>query len=682
MGYSNVTFSAYACASLFWFVLSAIFLYHRKHHDAPTSLVIASAVNALWLLALALQQKVQLLSPLLLLLAETGRYCVWVVALSFILTHFTQRKTPGSIRLILFGACGVALLLLPLALTAHSPATVGIWLSLFLSIIGLVGIEQVYQNTRKNRLVKLLGINLGALFIYDIYLYSHAMIFEVMDSDLVQARAVVSIVTALILTAGTMVLPLRGEQTAAISVSRPIVFYTTSLTVAGGFITVLALGGYYVKLYGGDWGTVVYTLLLFGALITVTAAFASQTARQTLSVLISKHLFRHKYDYRSEWLKLIQQLSQPTSPRDVQRQAITAVASIFKSPGGALWLRKGPVMAPSYQLGMEQFPPEPIASAFCRTLREDEWVFAPQSTDDTAHSQYNEYLPDWCSNTRDLWIMFPLLNERELIGFMALAKPKVDASLTWEDLDLLKTVGRQVANYLERHRQAEQLIESRQFDAFNKLSAFVMHDLKNLIAQQALVVKNAAKHKDNPAFFEDTIHTINNSVERMSHLLKKLQMHEPEEIRNLSIKEVVIEAVKKCQDTKPVPILRMDDPNGSITADQDRIVMALTHLIRNAQEATAANGFIDVTLKQQNNAACIQIEDNGSGMDREFIQERLFKPFDTTKTGKGMGIGVYQAREYITSIGGTLDVVSEVNVGTTFSITLVATNYQSSSEAL
>lgn len=110
--------------------------------------------------------------------------------------------------------------------------------------------------------------------------------------------------------------------------------------------------------------------------------------------------------------------------------------------------------------------------------------------------------------------------------------------------------------------------------------------------------------------------------------------------------------------------------------------MALTHLIRNAQEATAANGFIDVTLKQQNNAACIQIEDNGSGMDREFIQERLFKPFDTTKTGKGMGIGVYQAREYITSIGGTLDVVSEVNVGTTFSITLVATNYQSSSEAL
>ncbi|TQV71857.1 PEP-CTERM system histidine kinase PrsK [Exilibacterium tricleocarpae] len=677
MGYSNVTFSAYTSASLFWFVLSAIFAYHRRQGDAPRALVIASAVNALWLIAYAVHQKTPLFSAFQLLIGETVRYCMWIAALSYILKHFTQREPPNTIRLILFGGCAVALLLVPLSLAfaREQAQPLTIWLGLFLSIIGLIGIEQVYQNTRKNRLVKLLGINLGALFVYDIYLYSHAMIFSGMDSELVQARAVVAIVTALVLTAGAAVLPFKGEQTAAISVSRPIVFYTTSLTVAGGFITVLALGGYYVKLYGGEWGTVVYTLLLFGALITITAAFASQTARQTLSVLISKHLFRHKYDYRTEWLKLIQQLSQPTSARDVHRQAITAVASIFKSPGGALWLRKGPVMAPYFQMNMEQFPPEPIASAFCRTLREDEWVFAPQSTDDTAHSQYNEFLPGWSQKAKDLWIIFPLLIERELIGFMALAKPKVDASLTWEDLDLLKTVGRQVANYLERHRQAEQLIESRQFDAFNKLSAFVMHDLKNLIAQQALVVKNAAKHKDNPAFFEDTIHTINNSVERMHQLLKKLQMHEPEEIRNLAVKDVVIEAVKKCHDSKPVPTLRLEDTGGNITADQDRIVMALIHLIRNAQEATAANGFIDVTLKQENNTACIQIEDNGTGMDQEFVQERLFKPFDTTKTGKGMGIGVYQAREYITSIGGTLEVTSEVDVGTTFSITLVATTY-------
>ena len=95
---------------------------------------------------------------------------------------------------------------------------------------------------------------------------------------------------------------------------------------------------------------------------------------------------------------------------------------------------------------------------------------------------------------------------------MVLTSPEIDDSLTWEDLDLLKTVSRQIASYLDRHEAAEMLAESRQFEAFNKLTAFIMHDLKNLIAQQALVVENAAKHRENPAFFEDAIRTIDNSV--------------------------------------------------------------------------------------------------------------------------------------------------------------------------
>src|SRR5690606_6109652 len=146
-------------------------------------------------------------------------------------------------------------------------------------------------------------------------------------------------------------------------------------------------------------------------------------------------------------------------------------------------------------------------------------------------------------------------------------------------------------------------------------TAFIMHDLKNLIAQQALVVENAAKHRDNPEFFEDAIRTIDNSVARMSNLLKKLQQNEPSELRSLELHRVLMEAVKKCKEQRPVPSLRLENTDLRVNADHDRLAMTLAHVIRNAQEATKAQGFVDVTLRHENGSAIITVEDNGAGMD-------------------------------------------------------------------
>lgn len=678
MEYSNVTFTSYFSAGILWILLGCIYVYRKTDRPSYWPIGIGGFGNGLWLIAIAIENKWSALGLNGLLLIEIVRYGAWLLALITALKNLSGSHVPNLLKGLLSGSW-LAALLCAIAIIVWSAAgefiySTLIWTGLFLSITCLIGVEQVYKNTEKDRYIKLMCLNLGAMYIFDIYFFSHCLIFITIDPELWQARAVVAIAVVILMVAGEFTLP-KQDNTSTLSISRPIVFYTTSLTAAGGFITVLALGGYYVKLYGGDWGTVIYTLLLFAALMIIAITFASSTVREALSVLINKHLFRHKYDYRAEWLNLINYLSQPTNPKDIHERALNAVASVLKSPGGAIWIRKGQMITPVYQSGLDvdfDLPSEPLSSPFYHTLRDDEWVFAPQSNNDTAHSQYNEHLPEWATKIPNLWIIFPLLNEHELIGFMGLAEPKLDSSLTWEDLDLLKTVGRQIANYLERHKQAEQLAESRQFDAFNKLAAFIMHDLKNLIAQQALVVQNAAKHKDNPAFIEDAINTIDNSVRRMNDLLKKLQRNEPEEIRNLSIKDVVIESVKKCQDGKPVPTFRTGENDGKINADQDRLVMTLTHLIKNAQDATPHNGFIDVTLSIEDKVAIINIEDNGSGMDEDFIRNRLFKPFDTTKTGKGMGIGVYQTREYITSLGGTLEVTSAPEEGSTFTITLPA----------
>ena len=559
------------------------------------------------------------------------------------------------------------------------------WNGLFLSILGLVSVEQLYRNTDQERHVKLLCISAGSIFLYDLYLFAHGLVFKQIDYDLWYARGAIGGTSALLLTVGLLTFVNSPEQRTSISISRPIAFYSTSLTTAGFFLSLMAAGGYYIKLYGGTWGVILQVVLIFSACVGIVVIFVSRTIRTRLSVIIDKNFFNHKYDYRTEWLRLIHYLSLPSDEGDFHKRAIKAVASTFRSPGGCVWMDNGSGgywPAATHNLALPNIDiSEPKNSDFCSALKNQEWVFSPSADSTNQTSNMNELLPGWVNNIQNLWILLPLLNDNELIGFMGLAKPPLETQLTWEDLDLLKTVGRQVSSYIARHTSAEQLAESKQFDAYNKLTAFVMHDLKNLIAQQALVVENAAKHKENPAFIEDAISTIDNSVKRMSNLLQKLQQKDQPgtpstpSFGSIEINKVLVDACNKCHENYPIPSLRLADTSPKLPVDRDRFEMVMVHLIKNAQEATSKDGFIDVTLSVNSNSIKIEVEDNGEGMSQQFIKERLFKPFDSTKSGKGMGIGVYQARELIKVLGGDFSVESTPGEGTLFILTIPLTQH-------
>jgi putative PEP-CTERM system histidine kinase len=246
--------------------------------------------------------------------------------------------------------------------------------------------------------------------------------------------------------------------------------------------------------------------------------------------------------------------------------------------------------------------------------------------------------------------------------------------LAFEEIDLLRTSGRQVASHLAQYQADQQLAEARQFEAFNRLTAFVMHDLKNLIAQQSLMVKNAAKHKGNPQFFEDSMATIENSVARMNKLLRQLQRGDasgPQQ--RVRLDEALAEAIEKTESGSPEPVLQTDDEEIFTDIDRERFTAIVAHLIRNAQEATAADGSVVVKLANSDGRAVITIEDDGCGMDADFLRNRLFRPFDSTKGSQGMGIGAYQARTFVTEAGGAMDVQSSPDAGTTVSISLPLT---------
>ncbi|MEZ7985363.1 MAG: PEP-CTERM system histidine kinase PrsK, partial [Pseudomonadales bacterium] len=380
-------------------------------------------------------------------------------------------------------------------------------------------------------------------------------------------------------------------------------------------------------------------------------------------------------DYRHVWLNLIKTLSNASTKEDFYLHSLKAAANVFASRGGALWLKNesGQLeVVSTWRVTLPEDTRVESNSPFAQAFVDREWVYALGNSGSNLINPFLEHLPEWVDTIDNAWVITPLIIGDQLTGFFLLTQSANTNPLIWEDLDVLKTVGRQLASYIVRQKSAEQLAEVKQFDTYNRLTAFIMHDLKNLIAQQALVVANANQHKENPAFVEDAIQTIANSVDRMNHLLKRLQSgpQPTSQQRAVSIHTVLLEAIRKSVDRQPIPTLRDRAEDVSITADHEQLIMILMHVIRNAQDATSNDGFIDVSVVAQQNIVNIDIEDNGCGMDKEFLRHRLFKPFESTKSSMGMGIGAYQVREFIQGMGGKLSVSSELNVGTTVCITL------------
>ncbi|MBL8199161.1 MAG: PEP-CTERM system histidine kinase PrsK, partial [Chromatiales bacterium] len=279
--------------------------------------------------------------------------------------------------------------------------------------------------------------------------------------------------------------------------------------------------------------------------------------------------------------------------------------------------------------------------------------------------------PPWLDAFPDGLLIIPLISNATLSGLIMLHQPGSSFRLSFEEIDLLRTSGRQVAAFLAQYEADQKLAEGRQFEAFNRLTAFVMHDLKNLIAQQSLMLSNAAKHKGNPEFIEDAMATIDNSVVRMNKLLQQLQSGETTGTRQrVRAAAAVADAVERCQGREPVPQFGDAASDLLVWIDRERFTAVLVHLIRNAQEATTRGGAVSVAIAVAGAGVEITIKDDGCGMDPEFIRTRLFRPFDTTKGSKGMGIGVYQARTLVMDAGGSLRVDSEPGVGSCFTIWL------------
>ena len=454
--------------------------------------------------------------------------------------------------------------------------------------------------------------------------------------------------------------------------SPALAFYTTSVAIAGLYLIVMAFAGYYLRAMGGQWGSIVEIVFFAAAAIGLAILFYSGSARAWLRVFVAKYFFPYKYDYRTEWLGLTRQLSEGSAESPLAERTVEAFARLAKATGGGLWMVENGQLVPVAGRLWATVGPEPEDVEFQRFLAAREWVVdLSVARLDPTDGGRTPLVPEWLRRLPDAWLVVPLLYEAELVALVVLGEPLVPQRLTWEELDLLRTAGRQAASYLALGRAANQLAEAQQFAAFNRFAAFLMHDLNNLVAQQQLVVQNAAKHRHNPAFIDDAIETIDHSVKRMTRLLAELKAgSDAGERRLVALGPVVQEVVRRTSDREPAPSARVPAGQVLVSVSRERLENALLHVIRNAQDATVPGGTVTVTLTADHAFAQVEVEDDGRGMDPEFLRTRLFRPFDSTKGTKGMGIGAFQVREFARLGGGSVHVDSAPGAGTRFVIRL------------
>jgi putative PEP-CTERM system histidine kinase len=323
---------------------------------------------------------------------------------------------------------------------------------------------------------------------------------------------------------------------------------------------------------------------------------------------------------------------------------------------------------------------EPADSAFVRFLAGQGWIVDVAEARARPDRYDGMTLPPWLSRADDVWAVVPLLVGEQLTGFVLLARPHAATELDWEVRDLLKTASRQAAAFLAQLHAAEALLEARKFDAFNRMSAFVVHDLKNIVTQLSLMMKNAKRLHDNPEFQQDMLMTVESSLDKMRQLMLQLREGAKPPGGPLGVElQPIVQRIAEVAAQRGRALELRQVERIATRGHEERMERVLGHLVQNAFDATPPEGHVWLELKRVSGQAQVIVGDTGQGMTREFVQNRLFKPFASTKSA-GMGIGSYESSQYIRELGGRIEVDSEPGRGTVITVVLPLFETQQASD--
>ena len=506
--------------------------------------------------------------------------------------------------------------------------------------------------------VKFEMIGAGLLPVAALIYYSQGLLYRSLDMGLLPTRS-----AALLLGVGLMLFSrLKRGAGRPISVSRSVAFHSLVIMALGVYLLGLGLlgeGMRYLGISSQKNFFIIIAILTGCGLLTL---LLSETLRRKVNVFLHKNFFRNKYDYRVQWLEFTRRLSQAATFAQLQTRVLAFFCETFGFNGATLYLR------------------DPEAGAFLAVSR---FLVAPGpdeiSQDDSLVQSLEE--GDWIYNAAD-GPVFPVASDRvslvvplplgDRLEGMIFCGPQINSEedFTYEDYDLLKALARQTTSALVTQRLFEELGAAREMAAMGKVSAFVMHDLKNQVSSLSLLVENAADYLDDPEFQQDLLETLSGTIARMRKLMERLKNLRVGLDLDLAETDLVRLVEKIVAGFEGETELVIEKSPVMLMCDSEKLGTVLLNLLLNALEADPQQRPVKVGVGvAAAGERFFRVRDEGAGMSAEFISSQLFKPFVTTKK-KGLGIGLYQCRQIVEAHGGRIEVESEVGRGSVFTVLL------------
>lgn len=549
-----------------------------------------------------------------------------------------------------------------------------ITLRLLVAIGGLVMAHNLYSGAapQARLFLRWPALALGTLWGFELNLYTIAWLGGTWPYELgaLQGLSIVSLAILIVLGAA------RGSEQLRFRPSRKVTFQSASLLVIGAYFAAMYVIAHWLSFVGGNFAWLMEFGFLIAASVAALLLLPSRRLRGWLRVTLVKHLFQHRYDYRVEWLRFTRTMGNcedPASP--LEQRAVQAIADIADSPAGLL-LAPGDhgelVLAAQWNWPLNEVPAEAM-TAQALAFFESTGLIA--DLDDLRAGKTErgeaEVVPQWLLDEPQAWALVPLIHFDRLTGVVVLARPTPARRFDWEDFDLLRIAGRQLASYLAEHAVQSALAEASRFDDFHRRIAFVMHDIKNLASQLSLLARNAELHADNPDFRADMLVTLRNSADKLNNLLARLSRYVSgggaERLVAVDAGSVLKQVAAQFREQYPVMLAECQDC--VVSANQESLEQVLVHLVQNGIDASENDVPVLLGVFVDGLHACIEVVDSGCGMSREFVRNRLFKPFVSSKQG-GFGIGAFEARELVRAMRGRLEVDSREGLGSRFTVRL------------
>ena len=656
----------------------------RSRPDRSETLLIAACFGtAVWAVIAAVFGRTE---PMTMTFG-TIRNLLWVMLLYDIAGGARGQRLSG-VRLVFAAvtlSIGLHLVLGIVALFAEfSPAefqdvlTSGTLLRITTSAGALVLVHNVYGQADPQSRLRIRGPMLGLTLMwgYDLNLATLAYLQSTgahAVDELFRLRG-----AFMALAAPCFALTAGAKASLKIKLSRAATFQSLSLVAIASYLALMALLAAALRHTSWNWSSIGTAGLLVACTAAAAVLALSPWARGWIKVKLAKHLFEHRYDYRTEWLRFTETLGRSSvDAPPLAERIVKAFADVLDSPGGLLLVCDGagaPGIASSWNWTGANPPDQQDGSAeFWSELETSGRILEFEALRHGWAESRDKALavPGWMLADSSAWVGIPLLHNQRLVGLVILAAPEYRRPLDWEDFDLLRTGGNQAASSLAEAMSQEALANAQRFEEFNRRFAFILHDIKNLVSQLSLVARNAERHADNPEFRADMVATLQASVGKMNDLLARLAPHSASRVQRIeaqSLRPILTDAIAAKRRDREVQLL--GDASLPAMVDAGALEQAVGHLLQNALDASSA-APVTVRVDGDDRNVTIAIIDKGVGMDGDFIRNRLFQPFASTKAG-GFGIGAFEARSLITAMGGRLAVDSRPGQGTTFTITLPA----------